>query len=282
MEEMLEKSLRALKYIVENVGVSKSEDEEKELYESGKEMITQVYSNAELVEELHVFEQKNPLVLRHCNSVMALALTLANKFGMDDTKKWDIVIGGVFHDYGLTEVTVNYWDDEMSTVPAIDKLNYRRHVIIGYEKLQARKWMTDGAKMIVLSHHEKKDGSGYPFHKSGDGIPQEVSLITLCDHYTELVFGLGHKKRKNNEAIEFFETAETFLFDYDLMVKVVKNILHYPTGVKILTSEGEKGVIIRQTRGYRDRPVIGVMRNGRQEEIDLAQDLKVFIKQIID
>lgn len=282
MEGILENSLVAYQFIVNNMIVMQSKEEAEELYEKGKDIITKTLDHAEILDELAEFKNKSAIIYRHCNSVMALSLAMAIRIGMDETKQRDIVLGGLFHDYGLTEVTVNFWNDEMGTVPAMDKLNYRRHVIIGYEKLQNRKWMTDGAKMIVLAHHEKMDGSGYPFHKSGDSIPQEVSLVTICDHYTELVFGLGHTKRKNNEAIEFFETVETFLFDYDLMVKVVKNILHYPTGAKVLTSEGETGVIVRQNSAYRDRPIVQVERNGVPVEIDLSENLKIFIKEIVD
>ena len=193
-------------------------------------------------------------------------------------------MGALLHDIGLCDVTVNFFDVEMDRMPAAEKLNYRRHVISGYERVQSIKWLNDTVKTIVLSHHERVDGSGYPFHKVAERIPPEVRLVSICDHFDEMVNGIGYKKRKIHEVVEYFRTDEAYLFDYDMTSQDMTTVAWFPNGTQVVTNDREVGVVISQNRGLPDRPVIKIIKTADGIDCsskniikDLTECLTIFI-----
>jgi putative two-component system response regulator len=72
----------------------------------------------------------------------------------------------------------------------------RRHPIIGYDILKgsASKVVQLGAA-IALSHHEKFDGSGYPYGLAGDGIPLEGRIVAVADVFDALTSDRPYKLR---------------------------------------------------------------------------------------
>lgn len=251
-------------------------------------IITDIVSNKEVSRCMINVKCANADCYTHMLDVSSISTIMGIKCGFSETQLKDIALGSLLHDIGLKDVTVPYCDVDIDKMPAAEKLNYRKHVIHGYEILHNYSWMTETAKSIVLSHHEKMDGSGYPFHKSGEHILPEVRLVAICDHIDEMINGIGYKARKIPEAVEYFRTAETFLYDYDLMGTVLKNIAWYPNGCLVRTNEGEEATVIRQNRGLPDRPVIKIVKNAdgspcKDNEIkDLTEYLTLFLTDIID
>lgn len=279
MNSILKESLDAFEHVVKDIMIIHSDEVAQKMLEEGKSIITEVLENEELLLMLQNINSENMMIYRHNNSVMALSLANALKLGLNSTQLHDIVLGAIVHDCGLVDIEMNYIDQDVTVMNAMERLMYRRHVIFGYEKLQNKKWMSEIAKLIVLSHHEKLDGSGYPFHKDGNHIPYEVRLVSICDHLVERIFGIGHCKMRNIDAVRYFETTETSKFDWELMQIVLNNVYIYPVGSTVVLSNGEKGTVIRQVNGNRELPIVQVERDGQLIELDLSQDSELCIEE---
>lgn len=252
------------------------------------DIITDIVTNKEVSLCIIDVKRNNADIYTHMLDVASISTIMGIKSGFSETQIKDIALGSLLHDVGMSKVTVPYCDVDIDKLPAADKLNYRKHVIHGYEILHNYSWMTETAKMIVLSHHERMDGSGYPFHKPGERIPPEVRLVAICDHIDEMINGIGYRTRRIPEAVEYLRTAETFLFDYDLIGTVFKNIAWYPNGCFVRTNEGEEAVVISQNRGLPDRPVIKIVKNadgtpcGGNNIKDLTECLTLFLTDVIE
>ena len=72
-----------------------------------------------------------------------------------------------------------------------DAIEYKKHTIFGYSSVQDEDWIPDIAKEIILLHHERIDGKGYPFSHKGDKLKMEVKLASLVFIYVSLVFIYG-------------------------------------------------------------------------------------------
>lgn len=281
--------------ITENIGeivekkIRDDDDSEMpEIIDTAKEIIQEVVSKPEILNCLINVKRREADVYSHMLSVASLSTIMGIKAGFDETQLNDVATGALLHDIGLCDVGVPYENIEMDRMPAADKLNYRKHVIQGYELLQGCKWLSDTAKMIVLSHHEREDGVGYPFHKIGERIPVEVKLVSICDHFDELANGIGYRKRKVHEVVEYFRTSEAYHFNYELVSLVNRNIAWFPTNCIIITNEGETARVISQNKGLPDRPVIQIIKNADGTECtektikDLTECLTVFIMDTVE
>ena len=70
------------------------------------------------------------------------------------------------------------------------------------------------AKEIALSHHEKWNGSGYPFQIEGDMIPLSARIVSLADVYDALRMRRSYKKALSHEdALEKIMESKGTQFD---------------------------------------------------------------------
>ena len=70
----------------------------------------------------------------------------------------------------------------------------RRHPLIGADILQGGSVLLDIARTVALTHHERWDGSGYPYGLSGDDIPAEGRIVAICDVFDALISGRPYKR----------------------------------------------------------------------------------------
>lgn len=288
IETIEKESVEIIKKTVETRIQTQDDAEITEIIETASQIINDIVNNVDVANCMVNVKRKRTDLYSHMLSVASLSAIIGIKGGYSEQQIRDITTGALLHDIGLCEVEVPFDDVEISRMPATDKLNYRKHVITGYEMIQSFKWMSDTSKMIVLSHHERIDGSGYPFHKTADRILPEVRLVSICDHFDEMINGIGYKKRRVYEVVEFFRTNEAYLFDYDLMNLVLSTVTWFPTGSLVRTNIGDIARVYKQNNGLPDRPVLQIVKyaDGREcrEEIfkDLTEELTVFIYDSID
>ena len=288
IEAIEHESIESIKNAINKVVQQDDAESAAVIEKAAADIILNIISNKEVYGCMVDVKRSNPDIYTHMVDVASISTIMGIKCGFSQTQLNDIALGALLHDAGLCKVTVPFYDVDIDKMPAVDKLNYRKHVIYGYELLHNYSWMTEIAELIVLSHHEYMDGSGYPFHKSGERIPPEVRLVSICDHLNELINGIGFKSKKIPAAVELFRTAETYLFDYDLMSCIIKNIAWYPNGSMVRTNEGEEAIVVSQNRGLPDRPVIRIVKNAdgtpcNQNLVkDLAECLTLFLTDIIE
>ncbi|MCM1309063.1 MAG: HD domain-containing protein [Butyrivibrio sp.] len=260
----------------------------KIIEETAVNIIKNVVNNVDVASCMVDIKRNSGELYSHMLNVASLSAIMGIKEGFSEHQLRCVTEGALLHDIGLTKVTVPYENVEMDTMPAADKLNYRKHVISGYQMLQSFKWMEEMTKLIVLSHHERMNGSGYPFHKTEERLTDEVKLVAICDHFDELVNGIGYERHKVYEVVEYFRTNGAALFDYRMTTGIMNDIAWFPNGSTVLTNEGEVALILGQNHKLPDRPIIKVLRTSDGQECteevikDLTEHLTVFIIDTID
>ena len=255
---------------------------------AASKLIEDVVKDPRIASQLIIIKRFRNDIYTHSMGVAAMSVIIGLKMNMTMTQLHDVALGALLHDIGLPGVGLDYIDVEITRLPADERLRYRSHVITGYEKVLNQSWITDMAKQIILLHHERLDGTGYPFHKAGDRIPQEVRLVSICDYFDELANGIGYEKRKVFEVVEILRTMGNTWFDYEILSQVITSVAWYPSGSLVRTNENELGRVIRQNIGLPDRPVLQIVLNADGTEPegevikDLEQCLTLFIEETID
>jgi PAS domain S-box-containing protein/putative nucleotidyltransferase with HDIG domain len=124
-------------------------------------------------------EVRDPYTAGHQQRVSLLSVAIANEMGLSEEQKEGIRVGSSLHDIGKIYVPA-----EILSKPGRLKINefnlVRDHAEVGYELLKAIEFPWPVAEMI-LQHHERYNGSGYPRGLSGDNIMLESSIIAVSD-----------------------------------------------------------------------------------------------------
>ena len=151
----------------------------------------------------------------HCTNVGIFGLGLARAIYGEAALKSMVTFGaGLFlHDMGKLKVPLHIIQKQ-GPLSQVERKIINRHPEDGYAMLEEAGIMTDEIKILTLQHHERDDGSGYPFHLKAKDIHPYARLLRLVDVYEAITSKRPyHEPRSSFEALRLMQ--ETLLTDMD-------------------------------------------------------------------
>lgn len=287
-EEVREESKKVVKNVLEK-HIYKNTADLTELCDVADNIINEIMSEEEVMEQITNIRQSTTSdVYSHSINVCALSTVLALKAGMSRSIVSDIAKGSILHDIGLRYIVVPYENADIIELPLKDQIEYKKHVVYGFDSIKNVDWLSDLSKNIVLLHHERNNGSGYPFKNHGSSISEPIKIVAVCDEFDSLIGGIGHKQFKTHEAVEYMRALSVNALDGTYVDLLLQMVAMYPVGTKVMTNEGEIGVVTRQNKGYIDRPIIKIIKDkdGKEPTEELIKDmtkiLTIFIVKVFE
>jgi HD-GYP domain-containing protein (c-di-GMP phosphodiesterase class II) len=203
----------------------------------------------------------------HTIYISLLVMLLGKEYGFSRKRMENAVLGCLLHDLGYRYIDINYkgysWDD----------LNYsqlhelKKHTVLGYTALENEVWIPEISKLMVLSHHERLDGSGYPLRQKNN--QKECRMIQICDAFDCAVSGMESSKKTIIQAFDLISDKEKFESRMEKILE--RKIGFYPAGTVVKTEEGKKAVVISQTENAQ-APVI-LYTGGMKENHFVTENL---------
>jgi HD-GYP domain-containing protein (c-di-GMP phosphodiesterase class II) len=130
--------------------------------------------------------EKDEYTERHTRRVALRAVQVGELLGLSGNRLRQLAIGGLVHDIGKLSVP----DSILKKPGALDEEEYaivQRHPERGNKLLAELGGFSEGVRQLVLNHHERLDGGGYPHGLSGDDIDLDTRILTVCDVYDALI-----------------------------------------------------------------------------------------------
>jgi response regulator RpfG family c-di-GMP phosphodiesterase len=161
-------------------------------------------------------ELKDPYTKGHCDRVADYAVRLALAAGLDGSIINDIKHGSWLHDCGKIGVPERILNNPGS-LSEDDFETIMQHPRWGSEVArQAR--MSDTVINIILYHHERYNGNGYPSGLKGEHIPIEARIVAIADVFDALYSDRPYRKAYDfNQAIEIIHEMTETHFDPHLI-----------------------------------------------------------------
>ena len=128
---------------------------------------------------ISIIEMRDPCTTGHQRRVTQLACAIANEMGFPEEQIEGIRMAGLIHDIGKISVPVEI----LSKPSSLNRLEYgliQAHPQVGYNVLKGIDFSWPLAQ-IVLQHHERLDGSGYPQGLSSEEIILETRILSVAD-----------------------------------------------------------------------------------------------------
>ena len=134
----------------------------------------------------------------HSERVVSYSLRLGREYGLDNKRIKALEFGSLLHDIGKIGVP-----DAILRKPAKltdqEWLLMREHPAHGQQILRGIHFL-EGAARVVAQHHEKWDGSGYPFGLSGEDIDVCARIFSVADAFDAMTSDRVYRKHKSYEA----------------------------------------------------------------------------------
>lgn len=157
-------------------------------------------------------EARDTYTKGHSERVTRYAVAIAKEMELDARTQKVIYYAGMLHDIGkigisdaILQKRVKLSDEEWETI--------RNHPMFGDNILGPIKFLNDAQK-VVLRHHERYDGSGYPGHLKGEEIPLEARIVAVADSFDAMTSDRPYRKALSRDvAVAEIRSASGGQFD---------------------------------------------------------------------
>lgn len=226
-------------------------------------------------------EERNGNLYDHTVMVTILSVMTARKLKLEPEVLHRIAVGCLLHDLGLRYITVPYINRDMENGKETESFEYKKHTILAYSAMEEEAWIDSIVKKMILSHHERKDGSGFPLRQKTKEI--ECGILQVCDAFDCMISGMECRRVGIQKALEYLIDSSDILFERKIVKVLQQMIAYYPAGTIVKLNTGETGLVISQTENS-IRPAVRVMdeeNNVTDVIYDLLKNKKVSILEII-
>ena len=131
----------------------------------------------------------------HARRVALYAMRLAHRLGLPSEEIRNIGIGGLLHDIGKIGLSDRIFSNQTDQLAGELLAEVRRHPDIGVSLLKGIDSLLPVLDYIHY-HHERMDGSGYPFGLKSDDIPLGARIISVVDCFDAITTDRPYQKRK--------------------------------------------------------------------------------------
>lgn len=210
------------------------------------------------------------------------------KTGKDEDLVRAATTGALLHDAGLLLVP----RDAVACTGALSPVarrEIRRHPYLAIRALSPlREKIPKPAQDVILLHHERSDGKGYPLGRVGEKTPWIARLAHIIDVYTALVSPRPHRLAATpHRAISIMLSESGAGFDKVLLREFIERTGRYPLGSAVVLSSNEVGVVVGIGKGGPFKPIVDVYFSRHQrfsqtpQRVDLSGDTMRYVRHVM-
>ncbi|MDO9105596.1 MAG: DUF3391 domain-containing protein [Methylovulum sp.] len=179
----------------------------------------------------------------HALSVMTLALLLGKQAALPEEALRTIGIGALLHDIGklafhtsiLRSLKRNKFEEAV----------YKTHCRVGYDNALRAGSLSQAMLDVILHHHERVDGSGFPDQLRGEDISFASRVVAITNHFDNLTNPIDPLRAMSpSEALSMMWAKEKTSFDNNLLQLFVRAMGVFPPGSVVLLSDGRVGAVV--------------------------------------
>lgn len=186
------------------------EDQQKIILGSIKSLVT-------------LLDMRVPQEYTHSPYFSRLVTAIANQMNLDEKQVESLKYASLLHDAGKADIPLQILTKTSKLTPKEYKI-IKRHPVKGAQILRPMQILKPVIQ-IIMHHHEKFNGTGYPSKLKKGQIPQGARIMAVADAFEAMVYGRPYRERMDiNSAIKEIKKKSGTQFD----PKVVEAFLRIP------------------------------------------------------
>lgn len=236
----------------------------------------QDYAKLNIFELLLYTQWHEDSIFSHSVNVGLIAYSLAGWLNYSEEDQKTAIACGLFHDVGKLMVPAGILQKPDRLSPAEFEI-IKTHTTEGYHILN-HMTINPHIKAAALMHHEKCDGSGYPYGLDEDAIDPFAKLITIADIYEAMTSARVYRDPICPfQVIHQFEKEGLDKYDSNYIMTFLQNTANSYTNHKVSLSNGLEGTVVFVNTEHNSQPTV----HAEDEFWDLSKNLNIFIETVL-
>lgn len=232
---------------------------------------------SDLLNFMYLLKPLDDYTYAHSLNVSIISIVLGKWLGLGSEEIDELATAGLLHDVGKIRID----DKILGKASKLSKEEFdemKKHTVLGYKIVENMKGVTENIRYSVLMHHEKIDGSGYPFGLKDSEIPLFPKIIAISDIYDAMTSNRTYRDRICPfDVIKDFEMHTFGKLDTKALTTFLMNIANSYKGDFVELSNGEIGEVIFINPNRVWQPIVRI----GDDFIDLSKSKDISIKEII-
>ncbi|WP_338672866.1 HD-GYP domain-containing protein [Streptomyces sp. SCSIO 30461] len=188
----------------------------------------------------------------HSERVGRASVLIARELGMEGERLEVIRFAGILHDVGKLGVPTRVLRKDGPLTPE-ERRVIELHPEYGHEMIRGIGFLGD-ARAAILHHHERIDGSGYPYGLAGNQIPESARVVAVADAFDAMTSSRSYSRaRPVSEAVEELERCAGTHFDPRMVSALVSALSRHGWQTEV-TADGPHLPTAPPPRAPRLRP----------------------------
>ena len=239
-------------------------------------LIESGHGPSNIFDMLHSLRQYDDVTYVHCINVSLISNILGHWMKMSDRDIERLTQAGLFHDIGKILIPGNI-------IAKPQKLTENEYSLVQTHPKEGYKILKDldidlHVKNVALMHHERCDGSGYPFHLTSTQIDPFAKIVAIADVYDAMTSARVYRGPLCPfVAISLFENEGLQKYDANAVMTFLFNIVNTYLLNRVRLSNGMEGDIVFINRDHLAKPTVRI--GDRYIDLSISSDL--YIKEII-
>ncbi|MCK6389839.1 MAG: HD-GYP domain-containing protein [Azonexus sp.] len=250
-------------------------------------MMESVARNPDALVPLARLKRLDAYATEHAVATAGLIIALGRQQGVGAPELEKMALGTMLKDIGHAAIDARL-TDKRGQLSQQEFSIVQGHVEEGLAVLEATTSLPETTVAVVLEHHERYNGSGYPYRMAGDEISLAGRLAAIVDTYDAMTSHRPYRAAMSpTEALRQLYEQGGAQYDPNLVAGLVKTLGIYPVGTLVLLESGHLAVVESLHPDNLLSPVVNVIyHSGRRQyvapvRVDLARTVGNHYGQIL-
>jgi HD-GYP domain-containing protein (c-di-GMP phosphodiesterase class II) len=226
------------------------------LQRAASSLVTEVMHHQEACLWLIRLNGARGLLYRRSLGTAIHAIVFGRQLGLEPVELDNLALGGLLLDIGKITVPVPILAKPSELNPA-ERWFVDRHVQQGFSMVRLSDTVDTRVTDMVLGHHERIDGQGYPRQLGGTEIPLFARIAGIVDTFDAITLNRRYATAMSaHDALRYLNHERGRRFDAALVDEFVHALGVYPTGTRVQLVDGRAGIVCAQNPEWPLRPTV--------------------------
>jgi len=227
-----------------------------------------------IVDRLYDLPAFDDATFQHSVNVGVISALLATWLEYPQSIINAVSLAGLLHDVGKAQIPVALLNRPDKLSPE-DYEHYKKHAAFGFEMVRNQTDLALSVKSGIIQHHERVDGSGYPYNLPSDKIHPYAKIIAIADVYDEALTisrdpAISYSPYAGLEKV----TQSKHCLDTEFCLKFTSRMLNFLSGSIVALSDGRHGRVVCLNKEQPSRSTVQ-LTDGTVVDLREEADLRI-------